>query len=358
MNLIKNLISEFFVVLKEVKNNKLDYFLMFYQFVFISGLVRQLTNDAALVCNIIIMLASCLKTGKLTRKENDLFIHIMIIFLLMNLVPTILFGIAPKLFLGYCGRIFLAFLIVVYFKTNFFDIFEKLIFLLAFISLPLFCIQVVCPTVFNIFEYFSRLVLISERLTTGRFELKGHRYLLIFLVNSWGHFRNSGFMWEPAAFGAMLAWASMINLFAFKFSLNQRFIVMLIAAASTFSIGTFIYFSLIIGIFLTQNIKSQKVYLVLCIILIVLPGILRSDILQENIDMIERKIDVVQIQADRISIGKANSRVSRVGGVLGNFEQIIKNPFGYGANYEFEEFFYDSSNGLIALLRNWGFSVS
>lgn len=352
-----NPIIEFIRTIKEIRQNKSTYFLMFYQFVFISNLVRQLSTDTALVANIVFMLVLCFKTGKISKRENDVFLAIMVGYLLINVIPTLMFGFAPKLFLGFAGRIFLGFLIITYFKHNFFPVFERLVFVLAFISLPLFLIQVVYVPFFNIFESFSRLVLTDARFSLGRYELSGHRYMLVFLVNSWGEFRNSGFMWEPAGFGAMLAWASLVNVFIHRFAMNPRLIVLFIAAITTFSIGTYIYFALFILVYLTRNVGNKNAFLFLFLVFILVPVTYRLDFVQQNMDMIERKINSEQAMAERIQIGRAGQRVSRVGGALGNIEQIIKTPFGYGVNYEFADFVYNSPNGLMTLMRSWGFQI-
>jgi hypothetical protein len=349
-----NPINEFLRTLKEIRQNKFTYLIMFYQLVFVSNLVRQLTTDTALVVNIVLMLALCFKTRKITKRENNLFLLTIGGFILINIAPTIMFGLAPKLFLGFACRIFFGFLIVVYFKHNFFEVFEKSIFALAFISLPLFLIQIIHLPFFDIFEGFSNLVLTDERISFGHHELSGHRYMIVFLVNSWAEFRNSGFMWEPAGFGFMLAWASLINLFVHRFVLNPRLIVIFIAALTTFSIGTYIYFSIIIIVYLTRNLKKGRGFLFLFLIVAILSASYRFDFVQRNIEMFERKIYSEQVMIEKIDMGRMGKRVSRVGGAWGNIHQIIKTPFGYGANYEFDDFFYDTPNGLIVLLRNWG----
>lgn len=352
-----NPITEFFKVLREIRQDKVTYLFMFYQFVFVSNLVRQLTTDTALVANIVFMLVLCFKTGRITKRENDIFLAIIAGYLLINIVPTIMFGIAPKLFLGFAGRILLGFLIITYFKHNFFPVFEKLVFILAFISLPLFLIQIIYVPFFNVFESFSRMVLTDSRFSMGRYDLSGHRYMLVFLVNSWGEYRNSGFMWEPAGFGFMLAWASLVNVFIHRFALNPRLIVLFIAAITTFSVGTFIYFALFILVFLTRNMKNKNAFLFLFLACILVPTSYRLNFVQQNIDMIEGKYYSYQRNLELVQNGRTRDRVTRVSGAVGNIGEIIKAPFGYGANYEFDVYFYKSANGLITLMRSWGFPI-
>jgi len=351
-----NPLIEFIKIFKEIRQDKITYLVMFFQLVFVSNLVRQLTTDAALIANIATMFVLCFAKRKMSKQENDILLKIAIGYLMINIIPTIMFGAEPKLLAGFGGRIFLGFLIIVYFKDNFFQVFEKLTFLLAFISLPLFAIQVIYVPFFNLFEGFSNLVLTDKRFLHGVYELSGHRYMLVFLVNSWAEYRNSGFMWEPAGFGFMLAWASIVNVFIHRFSFNSRLIVFFLAAFTTFSIGTYIYFILFILIYLTMNMKSKNGFLFLVFILIIASIAYRSSIVQKQFNMIDKKINTEQYMMEQIEIGRAGKRVSRVGGAIGNIEQIIKNPFGYGTNYEFSEFFYETPNGLMILMRNWGFN--
>jgi hypothetical protein len=350
------LINEFLNVLKEIRNDKLSYLFLFFQLVFFSGLVRQLCTDEALVANMAVTAFLCLKTKKITKREHNLFLGILGIFILINIIPSLMFGIAPKLFLGYSGRIFIGIFIVVYFKRSFFDVFEKLVFVLAFISLLLFLIQIIYEPIFDIFESFSNLVLTDERLFFGRYELSGHRYFLIFLVNSWSKYRNSGFMWEPAAFGAVLAWATLTNAFIYRFRMNPRMIVLFIAALTTFSIGTYIYFSIFTLIYLMKNFGNKSGLIFLFLNLILLPAFFQLQFVQDNVQMITDKIQKEQSMADKIRANVyAHKRVSRVGGFVGNIGQIIREPFGLGTRYEFGEYFlYETPNGLMILLRNWG----
>jgi hypothetical protein len=348
------LLKEFLSALKEIKKDYPPYLILFFQIIFFSSLVRQLTTDSALIANIIFTSSLCLKTERITKRENNIIGGILGTFVLINIIPAFMFGFAPKLFLGYTGRIFLGILIAVYFKRNFFHVFEKLIFVLAFISLPLFIIQILNIHFFDLFKSFSNLVLSDARLLFSKGELSGHRYLLVFLVNCWGESRNSGFMWEPAAFGSMLAWAMVINFFIYRFSLNPRLIVVFLAAVTTFSIGTYIYFSILSLIFLSRNLGNKRAFLFLFLILILVTVFYQFDFTKSNLDMIERKTYTEQNMIELIRTGRSAEKVSRVGGFVGNIQQIIKTPFGYGSIYKFEDFLYVTPNGLMILLRNWG----
>lgn len=341
---------------QEINKAKLPYLFLFIQFVYFSGLVKQFGTDEFLVANILFTGLLCVTHKKITNNDYKIMLAALGVFVLINIVPSISYGFSPRLVLGYSGRIFLGILIVLYFKHDFFKVFENLVFALALISLPLFLIQLVHAQFFDLFSGFSHLVLTNSRLHFGRGELTGHRYLLIFLVNSWGEFRNSGFMWEPAAFGAMLSWAMVINGFTHRFTVNARLIILVLASLTTFSIGTYLYLLIFSVIFLSRNYTSKSVLSFVLILAILTPICYRLDFVEKNFEMISWKMEVVQIRADQISRGHSPEEVSRVGGFLGNIKEIIFEPFGFGARYSIaeEQGLYISPNGFMTLARNWG----
>jgi len=353
-----NLINEFLNVLKEIRNDKLSYLFLFFQLVFFSGLVKQFGTDEILVVNIAFTSWLCLTKKRITNRNINLIFAALGVFALINVIPSFMWGASPKLLLGFSGRIFLGALIVVYFKHDFFNVFEKLVFVLAFISIPLFLIQLIHVQVFDLFRGFSNLVLSDVRLHFGSGELSGHRYLLVFLVNSWGELRNSGFMWEPAAFGAVLAWAMLVNVFFHRFSLNPRLIVLFLAAITTFSIGTYVYLAIFILIYLSKNFGNKNAFYFI-ILLILIPVSYRFEFVQNNLAMISKKIESEQNLVKRIRMSHAPKRVSRVGGFVGNIMPIIAEPFGFGLRYDVlseQHFLYRTPNGFMVILRNWGIS--
>ena len=116
--------------------------------------------------------------------------------------------------------------------------------------------------------------------------------MFFFLVNSWGQYRNSGFMWEPAAFGAVLAWAMLINLFIYRFKINSHLIILLIASLTTFSIGAYIYLSILAFVYIIKNFGNKHAFGFLFLILLVILMSLRFQFVQENIERIRRKIAI------------------------------------------------------------------
>ena len=119
---------------------------------------------------------------------------------------------------------------------------------------------------------------------------------------------------------------------------------------------SYIYLSLFILIFVSKNYGNRNGLLALILIFSLLCGILRFDFMKSNFDMITKKIDSEKTLAAQIETGKAHARVSRVGGFVGNFQQIVREPFGFGTrdNILMQHSLYETPNGFMILLRNWG----
>jgi len=355
-----NILREFVRNLQEIKKNKIIYAFLFFQFVFYSNLVRQFSTDEFLVANTILTGWLCLIYKKITPTELRTLSFVLIIFASINMIPIIFFGTDLRLLLGYNLRIILGFFIIVYLKDNFFEVFEKLVFVLAFISLPLYIIQLVHVPVFDIFQGFSDSVLSESRTMSGRGEaISGHRYILIFLVNGWALIRNSGFMPEPAMYAAILSWAILFNVFINNFSMNPRLIVLFVAAVSSFSTGGFVYLSIFALIYLSLNFSNKNAMYFLMLISLIFPMYKNFDFVQKNVAGVQHRIESEQERALRIAAGTERQRVSRVGGFIGNIKKIIYEPFGFGLrhNIDLKHGLYSSPNGLMILLRYWGIPI-
>lgn len=343
--------------IKSIKKDFFSYFFLFFQFVYLSGLIRQLGTDGFLVLNIFITLLLCLINKKITKKAVKVILISFAIFSSINLISIFVFGLNQKLFAGYLGRIFLGYLIVIFFKNSFFEKFEKLVTFLALISLPLFIIQIIYPDFYNIFDSISNAVLSEER--TGQYysDSHGHKYLFIFLFNSWGPLRNSGFMWEPAGFGAMLTWAAIFNLLRNNFKMNNRLYILLLTALTTFSVGTYVYLT---GIFLLVILKNRKAAFLNTLFFLSIIAIIGSQlyIVTQNIELMQDKIITEEINRERALSGAAQeSEISRVAGFELSIKYFSDWPFGYGLNAERSpdlKYLGLSPNGLMKMVVTWG----
>jgi len=122
---------------------------------------------------------------------------------------------------------------------------------LTVISLFLFLIQLT-----GLREYIYSF---SESLhLQSAYYIEGYTNFILFTYVKGIHdFRNSGFSWEPGAFGCFLIIALMLNLFLNKFKLDRKSYLFIIAIITT--ISTTDYLALMILLFLVYRYKVPRI---------------------------------------------------------------------------------------------------
>ena len=185
----------------------------------------------------------------------------------------------------------------------------------------------------------------------------GHKYLFVFLYNGWATLRNSGFMWEPAAFGAMLTWAAILNILRNNFVMNSRLYILLLTAFTTFSLGTYIYLA---GIFSLLSLKNKKLTfpkLMFLLSILILIGS-QLNLVNENLEMMRAKVKAEERHRERALTGTAEeTEISRVAAFELNINYFLNWPFGYGLAAEDipdAKYLGRSPNGLMKILVTWG----
>lgn len=99
---------------------------------------------------------------------------------------------------------------------------------------------------------------ISTALNPASFLHKnGYTNFIIFSITVGAHdYANSGFTWEPGAFGCFLCITLMINFFLNRFTFDKRSIILIIAIITTFSTTT--YVALVVLLFLAYRFRAKK----------------------------------------------------------------------------------------------------
>jgi hypothetical protein len=334
----------------EVLRNKFEYLFLFYNLVFFVGAVKQFETDEALIVNFIIVFLITLFSKRISMK--GLFI-VLIIFSLIIFLPVLAAGFNNvDIYIGSYIRILSAFLIVCYFRARLYIVFENLVFLLALLSLPLFLIQILDVSFFNLFKGISSFLLNEERLSLGTGVLTGHRYILVFLVNSWGENRNSGFAWEPAGFGAMLIWAMIINTSTYKMKLNPKFFILFFAAITTFSVGTYLaLLVLIFYILVNTRVKTGIIYSLGTITFLL--AIYSFSFFSEMSVFMTGKTNEY-IESVKTKENENEKYVNRVQGAFAGLSAIAENPLGYGLDPLDKTGIVNSANGFMNLIFKFG----
>jgi hypothetical protein len=252
-------------------------------------------------------------------------------------------------FTGFVVKMVYPYFILKLVGETFFEKFEKIIFFLACLSLPLFVIQIVYPGFIDAFTS------VFKPITTTDMPYERGWYGIVFRVEGSAAFRNSGFMWEPGAYAFMLIIALLYRIVKFGMQLDIRNIVYIIALLTTFS--TMAYLGVAI-LFISYAVSSKKIG----IILFMVPLAILYMGFVSDLDFMLPKINNYFNTADKsyTPMGQTYLKVNRVAYILFVFQQSILWPFGFGiipSKYMYAEY-HDTileGVGTIAnLLLFWG----
>jgi hypothetical protein len=207
--------------------------------------------------------------------RNFMINHLAIDFLISDIIFAFKF-------------IFLSFLLVSILKENTMYYIVKVMLYLTIISLIFFS--------FQILGYGDSIYNYSEKLgLSPTWALQGHTNFIIFSYTKVLHeFRNSGFVWEPGAFGCFLAITMLFNFFNNNFTFDKKTYIFIIAIITTFS--TTAYIALLILLILTFRYKFPARYVS------VIGVILTAIILTTTIPFLAEKI-MTQSETDLVSLG-------------------------------------------------------
>lgn len=231
---------------------------------------------------------------------------------------------------------------------SFWIYFEKIVYYLTLLSLPIFLMNILMPS------FFEGLISVFKPFTNERFfrfdDFRNYWSAIVYVkaIKTDFLYRNCGFMWEPGAFAMIIIWGLGFNWLTNGIKMDRRTIVYSIALITTQSTaGYFAFFILLIG----ANIK--KVRLVNAILVIVIAYFFFVYVY--NLDFIGGKVDDYLYSAtnDIVNIN-ANFdayKVNRIQILKYDLIRLFKYPLGYGFNYQGDII---SVNGLSSTLLMWG----
>lgn len=355
------LLDEFLQSCEAIKREKWRYFFLFFQFVTFAGMLKFVYSDAFLICNFSLSAIVALRY----RVEWGKVGVVMLIYAFMVSIPIGIYGLNELMlrqYMGYAMRILTGCFIASYFKYDFVSKVENLVFVLAYISIPLFILQIINPHIYDIFTPFSRAILPSgaqEYSQYGDFTM--HQYIIIFTLNCAALNRNSGFMWEPGAYAMILTWTLMFLLYLNRFQWHRRMIVYFIAMISTFSLMGYPSLFVLLIMYLTQKTDFKKIGYVIVGGVLFLLLFSQTSLYQEQKVMMFNKANGYAINSEgelneKQEYLQNNSTEKRVGRIAQFYmlnDIISEYPFGMGM----KEWRYSSSNGLISLILKWGINA-
>lgn len=198
-------------------------------------------------------------------------------------------------------KLLLGYLVVKSVQEDLFLLFERIVVKLAFISLPLYLLQLIS------FSTLKQFVGWFENLFPA-LNYRGDWYVntFFFTLNENGMYRNSGFAWEPKGFATFLVFAILINLLRNQFRSNKSFIVLLIALTTTLStVGFFVLVTCIFYIYFRNNQTTiSKLFIPLYLVGSI--GVFSLDFMynkiETEVDNREAHLKYVDVETDANSI--------------------------------------------------------
>ncbi|RWY48096.1 O-antigen ligase family protein [Mucilaginibacter gilvus] len=158
--------------------------------------------------------------------------------------------------------ILLTFIVCTILRDKLLAYFVKVMVHLTIVSLVFFALQLLSPA--TMFKFFTTL-----NFPTGN-TIPGYTNALVFTYTQGFHdFSNSGFVWEPGAFGCFLVLTLMFHFFLNSFKYDKITILLIIANITTFS--TTNYLGLLVLIFLSYRFRVPKINIY---VLILVPSII------------------------------------------------------------------------------------
>jgi hypothetical protein len=294
------------------------------------------------------------------KSVPTIYLKILMVFLLYNLIHLAIYhDVHPMFFFRYLFYISLAFFTIRFNFNNFFERLEKIIYYGAFISLPLFILQ---NLIFS--QFFSTMSSLQHFLgITSSIQHDGLYYsnTLFYTINTTNNNRNCGFMFEPGAFGSLLAIAIGLNLIHNNFKLkNKRLIILVIALITTQSTTAFLALICVI-LFYLVNKGLKKGIILIPVGVILIYFLFQLPFMSKKISDLSDNPDKQLNQT--IQLGYDSQRTQSLGrfaGLLLNYEDFRKSPvFGIGGHDAYTEkaehhWDVNSVNGLGNYLVTFG----
>lgn len=281
------------------------------------------------ITTILVLMYAMYIFRKRKLKVDKVIIPFVLIYILVQFLYLFSFG-ANDFYLStyILIKLIYAYLTIKCLAMDFFACYEKIIYKLAFISIPLFLLQLVnYDLLFKIIGFFQNNIPFLEN-RNDRFANS-----IFFTMESHGSiFRNSGFAWEPKGFVNFLVIAVIINLVNHNFKFNKRLIVLLIAVLTTTSTTGYLITFVLIPLFYIVNKRSSKVILFLFAMVPVLILVISLDF---GVSKIQKEIDGRDEYKELlVDNRKFESRsLGRFPSFIVDFNDAVKRPFfGYGYN--------------------------
>ncbi len=236
---------------------KIDlFYIVTFLFILISANASFLSaNDIWWGLDIILMLVIALEQRLFTRKELNYFATFAAIYLI--------FMAGRDLIVNALGLEYLLSDVLFLFKLI---LMSYLFCVILKDKAAAYIVKIITQlTVLSFFFYFFQLVGLGDYIYTfsnslhlpSANSIPGYTNFVFFtFVKGFHDYRNSGFAWEPGAFGGFLIIAMLLNFFLNRFTFDKKAVILLIGIITTAS--TTDYLALIFVLFLAYRYRIQR----------------------------------------------------------------------------------------------------
>lgn len=334
----------------------MEFFLLINSIILVSNTSTLVFNDGVLLIYLIFLFILFI----INKIKYDMsIVYIVILWLIINFLSYLYNGTSFNFatIIGYLIRLLTAYFTLKIIGESFWSKFEKLIFILTAISLPIFLLNILFPS------FFSSLSIVFGNWAADFYKLKPSQYNYWYSVLytcsgkiSLSDLRNSGFMWEPGAFAMMIIFGLLYNMYRDNFNLSLKILVYIIALITTFSTMGYIALLLISMLYiLNKNSTVFKIIFVFIVILIV-PLLLNLDFLLPKLELYITKFND---QDQSLQVHTGRYEVNRLLSFYFDIEKVLKFPLGHGVIPDkFEVTIFGrvivGVNGLGKIIKHWG----
>lgn len=312
----------------KLKRADIDTLIMFLILVVISS-ASVITDSNYSIMLVTIVLFLLVKKDRVIRPS---ILVILGIIVAINLSTMVVFSTKLELLrvINFiCSPILLSYFTVLYFGVSFWRKFENLVYFLTILSLIIYPLDLLFPSVFN------GLAVVFKYLTSEKFAgLEYYWSSLVYVHNANAveivGFRNSGFMWESGAFAFILVVCIAVNWLVngVKFT-NKRFVIYSIALLTTASTAGYLaYLALLAGAIFNER-RNILVYISLIPLTFLIIYIYNtSTFLGEKILAYYGSVEVDYV--DFITEEFNAPKLNRFMYMKYQFIEVMKYPWGFG----------------------------
>jgi hypothetical protein len=328
----------------------MDFVLLTIFILFTAGGSTLVESDVLLV----FVFVSLVVTFLFRKLSFDKGIVIVFVFWVMiNMLSAIFINneqaFSVMTFLGSSIRIFIAYFFVKLIGVDFYDKLIKYFYYLALISLPIFVLQLAVPSIFY------NLSGALNFMTGDAHKMAGNWYIFFYMFTVWHPLQNSGFMWEPGAFAAVLIFGLVYRISKNGFIIDKYVIIFFVALLTTVSTAGYLAIAFIIIAFLLE--KGKRNYAIFFMIPIFFYFAINF---YHQSDFLSGKIDTYLEMGTDTRLHERGDilRVSRLGIAMITVESSLQWPFGNGvfdSSYIIQKYGdVEGPSSLTTILHQWG----